>query len=223
MAALLNRIILNKENSEASCWTPCKHTVPSPQRNCRASFCADGEAFEHWAHKKSMKRQPLLSSDWHVSTAMQRHVVCQRSRAGQWTGTEVTGSKGSLALGVQPAQPGIKLTAESPCYSTHLHHICSIGFPRGHRGAFIKGFRWLRLQARRSIQEKRSTDVRFSLTKIGYTVIDSCTSVRTPDWRADRASHRRGRRPTYNSYIFEQQKYSSRPIWSTLSMAPAGA
>lgn len=64
--------------------------------------------------------------------------------------------------------------------------------------------------------------MRFSLTKIGYTVVDSCTSVRVPDWRADRASGRRGGGPTSNSYIFEQQKYSSRPIWSALSVAPAG-
>lgn len=64
--------------------------------------------------------------------------------------------------------------------------------------------------------------MRFSLTKIGYTVVDSCTSVRAPDWRADRASGRRGGEPTSNSYIFEQQKYSSRPIWSTLSVAAAG-
>lgn len=33
---------------------------------------------------------------------------------------------------------------------------------------------------------------------------------------------RQSERPTANSYIFEQQKYSSRPIWSALSVAPAG-
>lgn len=120
---------------------------------------------------------------------MQRHVVCQRSRAGQGTGTEVTGSEGSLALG------SVTGTAMHEAHSriAVLFHpsapylLCRIS--QGAPGSWHSRFQVTR--ARRFIQKKRSMHVRFStFSKIGYDVIDSCPTVRAPDWRADGASHR---------------------------------